>query len=74
MATDRNEVANRFTFHPATGDKGAAHDHVRQAHLEIGLRMCDMLPESREKALCLTALQESMMWANAAVAAHLPPH
>jgi hypothetical protein len=74
MATDRNEVANRFTFHPATGDKGAAHDHVRQAHLEIALRMTDMLPESREKSLCLTALQESMHWANAAIALHLPAH
>jgi len=74
MTTDRNEVINRFEFHPATGDKGAAHDHVRAAHIELALRMCDMLPESREKSLCLTALQESMMWANAAVAIHLPPH
>jgi hypothetical protein len=36
--------------------------------------MFDRLPESREKSLALTTLQESMMWANAAVALHLPAH
>ena len=33
--------------------------------LETGL---DILPESREKSLAYTALEESLMWANAAIA------
>ena len=72
MATDREEVRNRLEFHPATNETQGAHGHVREAHIQLALRMCDMLPESREKSLCLTALQESMLWANAAVAIHLP--
>ena len=74
MTTNRDEVANRFASHPATGDKAPAIEHNRAAFTEIALRMCDMLPESREKALCLTALQEASQWANAAVAIHLAPH
>lgn len=66
------ELQNRFEFHPATADTGAAHDHVRAAYLQLAHRMNDMLPEGREKALCLTELQTSMMWANAAIACQPP--
>jgi len=74
MATDRNEVISRFEYHPATGDKAPAIEHNRAAFIEIALRMTDRLPECREKSLCLTALQEAAMWANAAVAIHTPTH
>lgn len=74
MTTDRNEVIDRFAFHPADGDKAPAIEHNRAAFTEIALRMADRLPECREKSLCLTALQEAAMWANAAVAIHLSPH
>ena len=74
MTTNRNEVIQRFEYHPATGDKAPAIEHNRAAFIEIALRMTDRLPECREKSLCLTALQEAAMWANAAVAIHTPTH
>lgn len=64
----RAEVAQRFEFHPATEVTGMWHDAVRVKHRELALWIADNLPESRERALALTALQESMMWCNATVA------
>lgn len=63
-----SEIENRFSYHPATAQTGPIHDAVRQQHLNLAYWLLEILPESREQSLALTALQESMMWANAAVA------
>lgn len=63
-----NEIPNRFSFHPATGEKAKFHDEVRENHLALALWIETAIPDSRERSLALTALQESMMWCNAAVA------
>ena len=72
MATDPTEVANRLAYHPADEYKGAAIAMNRDLFTAVAMDMAEVLPESREKALCLTAIQEAMMWANAAVAIHVP--
>lgn len=68
---DSAELANRFAYHkPESSWVAGAHEKTRHVHSELAEVMNSMLPESREKSLCLTALQESMMWANAAIAIH----
>lgn len=62
------EVTQRFDFHPATEVTAPQHNAVRVQHRELALWITANLPESRERALALTALQESMMWCNATVA------
>jgi hypothetical protein len=62
------EVANRFRFHPATPDTGQVHDAVRLHHGDLAEWIEENVPDSRERSLALTSLQESMMWCNAAVA------
>lgn len=63
------DIANRFAFHAATTDeKRDAHTSVRQLHRQLADEMNDRLPEGREKSLVLTKLEESMFWANAALA------
>lgn len=62
------EIATRFSFHPATEFTGPVHDEVRAEHRELAAWIEHMLPDCRERSLALTALQESMMWCNAAVA------
>ena len=69
---ERDDILKRYEAQSMTTDKAVAIDHNRAAHIELVNRMCDWLPESREKSLCLTALQESLMWANSAIAQHLP--
>lgn len=67
------ELKERFGFHPGTEDTIALHEEVRTLALELADRLDKMLPHSREKALALTALQETAMWSNAAIAIHLAP-
>lgn len=69
----RRDVAERFRFHPATPATGPKHEEVREQHRTLALWVLANLPNSRERALALTALQESMMWANAAIAIHTKP-
>jgi hypothetical protein len=62
------EVLQRFTFHPATPQTGPRHDAVRAESRQFAAWILENIPDCRERSLALTALQESMMWLNAAVA------
>lgn len=70
---ERAEIRRRFAFHPATAATGPKHDEVRALHRELALWVLAAVPSSREREHALTALQESMMWCNAAVAIHTEP-
>lgn len=68
---DRHELEDRFRYHPpANGEVVESHQWVRANCLTLASTLNDVLPESREKSLALTAVQEAMMWANAAIAIH----
>lgn len=67
------EIVKRLGFHPATTRTIPIFEENRHRAIELALYYDETLPESREKSLCLTALQETNMWANAAVAIHLSP-
>jgi hypothetical protein len=68
LEPDTAEVVNRFVFHPAAGVTGVLHENVRFRHRELALWILTAVPDCRERSLALTALQESMMWCNAAIA------
>lgn len=61
------EIEKRFSHHPPDALKVDIHVMVRAAFKELATGL-DILPESREKSLAYTALEESLMWANAAIA------
>ena len=66
---DNKDIENRFSFHPADSEfKEQAHKIVRNTLKEIALYLNQIIPDSREKGLCITHLEESMYWANAAIA------
>lgn len=65
-----DNLDNRFTFHPATPTTGPHHDTVRGRCLKLAHELDALLPESREKSLAITKLEEVMMWSNAAIARH----
>ncbi|EHB47647.1 hypothetical protein MycrhDRAFT_5773 [Mycolicibacterium rhodesiae JS60] len=62
------DIVNRFTFHPATVEKGNAHQNVRTEIGSAAMFLDQNLPNGREKALAITKLEEAMFWANAAIA------
>lgn len=64
-----DDLEERFKFHPASTDgKKIAHERVRDDCLTHAKRIDELLPDSREKALAITKLEECMFWSNAAVA------
>ena len=62
-----DEIDKRFDHHPPTGEKIGLHAKTRVAFKELA-HVVNMLPASREQSLALTALEEGLMWANAAIA------
>lgn len=69
MATDPNEVGNRFKFHTSpSAERTFAHNQVRERCRRLAIAFADSLPEGREKALALTKIEEAMFWANAGIA------
>ncbi|HST82581.1 MAG TPA: hypothetical protein VLL08_12675 [Kineosporiaceae bacterium] len=75
MITDaqKADIDNRFEFHPATPATAGKHDQVRAQHLDLARWIATHTPPGRHQSLALTALQESMMWSNAAVACDTKP-
>lgn len=63
-----DEIDKRFDHHPPTPDKAVVHEAARK-HMKASADFLNsLLPESREKSLAFTALEEALMWANAAIA------
>jgi hypothetical protein len=68
----RDEIVRRYGFHPGTPDTAPLYDANRARVIELALHFDDTLPPGREAACAQTALQEALMWANAAVACASP--
>ncbi|TXL91574.1 hypothetical protein [Streptomyces sp. IB2014 016-6] len=63
------DIAHRFAFHAApTEEKRDAHTSVRQHCRELADFINANVPDGREKSLAITHLEDTMMWANAAIA------
>ena len=66
MATP--DLENRFTYHPPKGNQPAKYQGIRQMARTLAQYVDTNAPDSREKSLALTHLEETVMWANAAIA------
>lgn len=65
---EREELLKRFTYHPPKGDQPARYTTLRETAKDFAQWILSCCPESRERALALTKLEEAVMWANAAIA------
>lgn len=71
MREPNADLENRFTFHPVTGDEQAKkYETVRSTTKNLAYLIDDLVPDSREKSLAWTALEEAVAWANAGIARH----
>jgi len=64
----KNDLENRFTYHAPKEGQPQMYTDIRAKALELAVMMDERCPDSREKALALTKLEESVMWANASIA------
>lgn len=53
---------------PQTKERIEAHSEVRAVTAACAMCLVELCPVSRELSLALTAMEEAMMWANAALA------
>jgi hypothetical protein len=64
-----SDIESRFTYHPPKDPETiASHEAVRDELRVTALLLDEMLPDSREKSIAITKLEEALMWANAAIA------
>jgi len=67
-----DELHTRFTYHPPKGDQPVRYQRIRE-HGKALAELVDVeCPESREKSLALTKIEEAIFWANAAIARREP--
>lgn len=65
---DQAEIETRFTYHePKDGQAGDYHD-LRERGKDLAFLIDNLCPESREKSLAITNLEQAVFWANAAIA------
>lgn len=67
------DIENTFTYHRPFGTQPERYEHLRAVAKDLATAIILHCPESREQSLALTAVQQSVMWANAAIAINEKP-
>lgn len=62
------DIENTFTYHKPTNNQSARYEEIRTDAKSLAQTIQECCPESREKSLALTNLQQTVMWANASIA------
>lgn len=66
--TPTADIENRFTYHAPKGDQTARYSGIRKQALGLAYFIDVEVPDSREKSLAFTNLEQAVMWANAGIA------
>ena len=65
---NQQQIENIFTYHAPTAEQQVKYKALRAEAKTLAEMINEMCPESREKSLAITKLQELVMWANASIA------
>jgi hypothetical protein len=66
---DPADLIKRFTYHPPKDhDQAEKYVTIRSHAHGLAALINEHAPDSREKSLAITHLEEAVMWANAAIA------
>ena len=65
---DEKTIEKNFTYQAPNDGTPMKYSIIRDNAKHFALILNDMCPDSREKSLALTKLEETVMWANAAIA------
>lgn len=61
-------IDTRFDHNVPTPERAARHVAVRAACKQLAAEIVERTPVGREQSLAITALEETLFWANAAIA------
>jgi hypothetical protein len=67
---NEQEILDRFKQHRMTEDPQESSTMIRSSAIELAILINLATPDSREKSLAITHLEEAVMWANKALALH----
>ena len=62
------DIEKNFTYHKPDEDKAVRYLNIRNTAKDMAYVIENVCPESREKSLAFTKLEEAVMWANASIA------
>ena len=62
------QIENVFTYHRPFGNQPQRYEDIRGEARTLAMVIQRACPESREKSLAFTNLQQAVMWANASIA------
>ena len=62
------ELENRFTYHAPKEGQPERYERIRYKAKMFTAYINEHCPDSREKSVALTKIEEAVMWANAAIA------
>jgi hypothetical protein len=65
-----DDLVTRFTYHPPKGGQPALYEKIRYQALTVAQDWDETAPDSREKSLAISHLEQAVMWINAAIARH----
>ena len=69
-----DDLKQRFTYHPPFGNQTTRYQYIRDLAFQLADVINMSCPESREKSLAFTKLDEVVMWANASIARNENDH
>lgn len=63
-----DRIKRDFTYHAPKEGQKERYTEIRDRARAFALYLAENTPASREQSLAITALEEAVMWANAAIA------
>ena len=64
----REDIESIFSYHKPTATQPLRYETIRDTAKTLAYTINDNCPDSREKSLAITNLQQAVMWANASIA------
>jgi hypothetical protein len=64
---EKAELEKRFTYHNPNPEQTQKLENIRKNMKWLAELLDEMCPESREKSLALTQLEQAQFWANASI-------
>ena len=64
----KHDIEKKFSYHSPKEGQPEKYTAIRNEAKHLAYTLHTLCPESREKSLAMTKLEEAIMWANAAIA------
>lgn len=68
----QEQINNTFSYHKPVKDQPERYELLRSHGKALAMAVQNCCPESREKSLAITNIQQAVMWANASIAINEP--